>query len=209
VLKQGTDEWRQARCGSIGSSDAPRVVRKLKSGDFSADREQLLAEKLIERMTGTPFAGFKSAAMAQGVEREPLARMTYELVRGVSVEEIGLVTHPKIEGAHSSPDGYVGEKGGIEIKCPLPAAHLDMLLSEKIPGDYAVQMQWLMACSGRAWVDFVSFNPDFPAPMQMWVKRVPRDPVMIADLESAVRVFIVELESRIGRLTRRYLARAA
>jgi putative phage-type endonuclease len=209
VLKQGTDEWRQARCGSIGSSDAPRMVRKIKSGDYSADREQLLAEKLIERMTGTPFAGFKSAAMAQGVEREPLARMTYELVRGVTVEEVGLVTHPTIEGVHASPDGYVGEKGGIEIKCPLAAAHMNALLSETVAGDYLVQMHWQMACTGRAWIDFVSFHPDFPAPMQMWIKRVPRDPARIAELESAARVFIGELQGRIGRLTRRYLARAA
>jgi putative phage-type endonuclease len=208
VLKQGTDEWRQARCGSIGSSDAPRMVRKLKSGDYSADREQLLAEKLIERMTGTPFAGFKSAAMAQGVEREPLARMTYELVRGVTVEEVGLVTHPTIEGVHASPDGYVGEKGGIEIKCPLAAAHMNALLSETVAGDYLVQMHWQMACSGRAWTDFISFHPDFPPAMQMWVKRVPRDPARIAELESAARVFIGELQARIGRLTRRY-ARAA
>lgn len=204
MLIQGTDEWRLARCGSIGSSDMPRLTRKVKSGGWSADRDQLMGEKFMERLTRVPHQGFKSAAMLQGNEREPIARLTYELIRGVEIVEVGLVRHPSIEGAHASPDGLIGDHGLVEIKCPLPAAHLEALDNEKIPPDHMTQMQWQMACTDRAWCDYVSFNPDFPATMQLWVRRVARNQYDIDSYTIEAKRFIRELEDRIERLTRRY-----
>jgi len=207
MLQQGTDEWRQARCGSIGASDAPRVVRRIKNG-YSADRESVMAEKVLERLTNVPFQIYKTAAMLQGTAREPDARMTYELVKGAEVDEVGLIPHPLIQGAHASPDGYVAMQGLIEIKCPEPGKHLDTLLNETISNDHLVQMQWQMACTGRHWCDYVSFNPDFPPKMQLWVKRVPRDAAFIGELEREIRTFIRELEQKVDRLSRRYAAAA-
>jgi predicted phage-related endonuclease len=207
MLQQGTDAWRQARCGSIGASDAPRVVRRTKTG-YSADRDSLMASKVLERLTGVPVEIFKTAAMLQGTAREPEARMLYEMVRGVEVEEVGLVPHPFVKASHASPDGYVSGTGLIEIKCPLPAAHLDTLLTETISNDHLVQMAWQMACTGRHFCDFVSFNPDFPAPMQLWISRVNRDPRLIGELESEIRQFIRELEQKVDKLSRRYAVAA-
>ena len=209
-MLQGSDEWRQARCGSVGASDAPRVVRRIKSGGYSADRESLMAEKVLERLTDTPFEHYKSAAMLQGTAREPEARLLYELLRGVEVMEVSLFPHLNIKGAHASPDGLVLAPGGteasglVEIKCPLPAAHLDTLLTETISNDYTVQMQWQMACTGLPWCDYVSFNPDFPPHMQLWIKRVNRDQGLIAELEREIAAFIKELEAKVLKLSRRY-----
>jgi hypothetical protein len=209
-MLQGSEEWRQARCGSVGASDAPRVVRRIKSGGYSADRESLMAEKLLERLTNAPFEKFKSAAMLRGIVREPEGRLLYSMVRGVEVEQVGLVEHPFIKGSHASPDGYVLQPGGtalaglIEIKCPEPAAHLDTLLTETISNDYTVQMQWQMACTGYPWCDHVSFNPDFPPHMQLWIKRVHRDQTLIAELEREIATFIKELETKALKLSRRY-----
>jgi predicted phage-related endonuclease len=200
---QGSDAWKLRRCGSIGASDAPRVVRRTKTG-YSADRDSLMAEKVLERLTGVPVEKFKTAAMLQGTEREPEARMLYEMVRGVEVEEVSLVPHPLIQGSHASPDGYIGGTGLIEIKAPQPAAHLDTLLTETISEAHVVQIQWQMACTGRHWCDFVSFNPDFPAAMQLWISRVERDPRFIGELESEIRQFIRELEAKVAKLSRRY-----
>jgi hypothetical protein len=202
-MLQGTDEWRQARCGSIGASDAPRVVRRTKTG-YSADRESLMAEKVLERLTNTPVEIFKTQAMLQGTAREPEARLLYSMVRGVEVEEAGLVTHQFIKGSHASPDGYVSSVGLIEIKAPLPATHLNTLLTETISEAHLVQMAWQMACTGRVWCDFVSFNPDFPPAMQLWIKRVNRDQKFIGELESEIAAFIKELEQKVDRLSRRY-----
>jgi hypothetical protein len=213
-MLQGTDEWRQARCGSIGASDAPRVVRRIKSGGYSADRESLMAEKVLERLTLTPFEKFKSAAMLRGIEREPEARLLYSMVRGVEVEQVGLVEHTFIKGSHASPDGFVLQFGGtaieglIEIKCPEPAAHLDTLLTETISNDYTVQMTWQMACTKQAWCDYVSFNPDFPPHMQLWISRIHRDAGLIAELEREIAQFIKELDQKVDKLSRRYAVAA-
>jgi putative phage-type endonuclease len=207
MLQQRTDEWRQARCGSIGASDAPRVVRRVKSG-YSADRESLMWEKVVERITGKPFEIPKSFAMNQGTEREPDARLMYSIIKGVEVEEVGLVPHPFVKGSHCSPDGLVGARGLIEVKCPERKAHGEMLINEVISADYLTQMAWQMCCTGRDWCDFVSFNPDFPLRMQLWVKRVPRDAAFIAELEREITTFIKEIDRKVEQLSRRY-ARAA
>ena len=108
--------------------------------------------------------------------------MLYQMVRGVEVEEVALDPHPfAIKARTPRSDGLVLSAGAteaqglIEIKSPLPAAHLNTLLTETISEAHLVQMQWQLACTGRAWCDFVSFNPDFPPAMQMWIKRVNQD----------------------------------
>ena len=207
MLQQGSDEWRQARCGSVGASDAPRVVRRTKTG-YSADRDSLMAAKRLERLTGVPVEIPKTFAMLQGTAREPEGRLLYSIVRNVEVEEVGLVPHPFVKGSHASPDGYVGGTGLIEIKCPLPAAHFDTLDNETISNDHMVQMQWQMACTGRVWCDYVSFNPDFPPAMQLWIKRVPQDAKLIGELEREIMTFVKELEAKVVRLSRRYAVAA-
>jgi YqaJ-like viral recombinase domain len=207
-MLQGTDEWRQARCGSVGASDAPRVVRRTKTG-YSADRENLLAEKVLERLTNAPFEKYKTQSMLQGTAREPEARLLYQIVKGVEVELIGFVPHPGVKGSHCSPDGLIGLDGLVEIKCPEAAKHLDTLLNGQISNDHLVQVQWQMACTGRAWADFVSFSSDFPGPMQIFVKRVAADARLIGELEREIAMFISEIDRKVTELSRRYATMAA
>jgi hypothetical protein len=61
-------------------------------------------------------------------------------------------------------------------------------------------MQWQMACTGRAYCDFVSFDPRMPDDLQLWVRRVPRDDQVIAGLEKMVAEFLAELAEKIARL---------
>jgi putative phage-type endonuclease len=202
---QGTDEWRQARVGSVGASDAPKVVRRTKTG-YSADRDSLMAAKVLERLTGVPVEVFKTQAMLQGTAREPEARLLYSIVKNVEVEEVGIVLHPSIKGAHASPDGLIETGGLVEIKAPMPAQHLDMLINGVISNDHFVQMMWQLSCTGREWCDFVSYSSDFPSKMQMVIKRVHRDETLIRDLEREIAMFIKEIDRKIAELSRRFAA---
>lgn len=204
MLLQGTDEWRQERCGSVGSSDAPRAVRRIKSGGYSADRDSLITQKVVERLTGVPVEIPKTFAMQEGTRREPDSRLLYSIIKNVEVEQVGLVPHPLIAGAHASPDGFVGARGLVELKNPQIAAHLETLTNEVISQDYFVQMQWQMGCTGRDWCDYVSYHPAFPTSMQMWTKRVARDAKFIGELESEIRAVIREVERKVEQLSRRY-----
>jgi hypothetical protein len=198
--------FRQARCGSVGASDVPDLVRRTKTG-VSATRANLMALKVLERISSVAVPTYQSKAMADGIERQPLAIASYAFMYDVTVEQPpppGLVPHPLIDGTHASPDGLVGARGLVEVKCPQLAAHLHTLLSEKVENDYYVQIQWQLACTGRDWCDYVSWNPDFPAPMQLFVKRVHRDPERMSELETDVLMFQAELETTVAELRRRY-----
>lgn len=202
-LTQGTDEWARARAGSLGASQIHEALAKTKGG-WSASRGSLLARLAVERLTGVPVATFTNAAMAHGTATEPVARDTYAFVHDVTVAQIGMALHPEIKGTHASPDGLVGNDGLLEIKCPQHQQHLATLLGEPIKQAYIFQMQWQMRCCDREWCDFVSFQPDFPAEMQMWVHRVPRDDKLIAQIEAEVTAFLAELDETIAALRGAY-----
>lgn len=203
ALVQNTPEWLQARCGSVGASDVPDIVRKTKTGP-SATRDNLMALKVLERLTGVVSPTYQSLAMRNGHERQPMAISAYEFMTDQRVAPIGIIPHPWIEHAHASPDGLVGDNGLVEVKCPQPAAHLQALLTEKVERDYQVQVQWQMACGDRDWCDFVSWNPDFPPAMQLWFCRLQRDESWIDELVDEVVKFLLELDHKVAALKAHY-----
>ncbi len=142
--------------------------------------------------------------MQWGTEKEPDARAAYEFRTDATVAEIGFVVHPKIDASGASPDGLVGTDGLVEIKCPNTAGHLETLLGQEIAGKYITQMMWQMACTGRAWCDFVSYDPRMPENMRLFIKRVPRDDARIAELESEVAAFLLEMAVKLSQLNSLY-----
>lgn len=198
-IEQGSPEWFAARCGRVTASRVADVIAKTKSGP-SALRTNYLAELVAERLTGNVAPSFTNDAMRWGTEQEPVARQAYEFREEVEVQQVGFVIHPTIEQSGASPDGLVMSSGLVEIKCPNTATHIDTLLSQTIPAKYTTQMQWQMACTGRAWCDFVSFDPRMPADMQLFVCRLRRDQDLIIDLEREVSAFLSELDDKVSRL---------
>lgn len=200
---QGSPEWLALRAGKVTASRVADVIAKTKSGP-AASRANYMAELVAERLTGTATEGFTSAAMQHGKDTEPQARAAYEFARGVDVAELAFAAHPTIENAGASPDGMVGDDGLIEIKCPNTATHIDTLLGGSIPDKYIVQMQWQMACTGRQWCDFVSFDPRLPESMALYIQRVPRDDARITQLEVEVVTFLVEVAHTVQSLRAKY-----
>lgn len=198
-IAQRTDAWYAARCGSLGASQVADAIARTRSG-WGASRSNVMATLIAERLTGRPADTFQSAAMRWGNEVEPQARAAYELYAGVDVTECGLYRHPEIAGTHASPDGLIGDDGLLEIKSPNTATHIETLINGTIAAGYITQMNWQMACTGRQWVDFVSFDPRMPDDLQLWTKRIERDDQVIADLERMVAEFIAELEAKLQRL---------
>ena len=202
-IVQGSKEWHQARLGRVTASCVADVVAKTKTG-YSASRANYMADLIAERLTGKPTEGFTNAAMQWGTDKEPEARIAYEFERGVTVVQVGFVNHPRIDMTGASPDGLIGEDGLVEIKCPNTATHLETLLGAPIAAKYVTQMQWQMACAGRHWCDFASFDPRLPASMALHIRRVERDDAMIADLEREVQKFLFEIEEKVSRLRASY-----
>lgn len=196
---QGSPEWFAQRLGKVTASRLVDVLAKVKVGEAAA-RANYRAELVAERLTGKVAEGFSNAAMKWGTECEPLARAAYEAEFGLLVEEVGMVQHPTIANTGASPDGLVSTDGLIEIKCPETKSHIDTLLSKAAPAKYIPQMQWQMACTGRDWVDFVSFDPRMPADLQLFVCRVLRDAELIHQYEIEVRAFLAEVDATVTSL---------
>ena len=202
-MEQRTDEWYAARLGKVTASRIADVMAKTKSG-YSASRANYMAELIVERLTGQKGDSYQNAAMMWGTNTEPLARAAYEAHRGVLVEETGFVPHPSGAMTGASPDGLVDADGLVEIKCPNTATHIDTLMSDDAPTKYFAQMQWQMACTGRAWCDFVSFDPRMPKEMQLFVFRVERDDTWITMAEEAVQEFLSELDEKVSKLKEKF-----
>lgn len=199
---QGSSVWHQARLGCVTASRIAEVVARTKSG-YGAARQTYMRQLLAERLTGLVAEVYINAAMRWGTDMEPDAVAVYEEATGVVTELVGFLSHPAIAYAGASPDRLVGDEGLLEVKCPASATHIDTLLSGEVPERYVLQMQWQMACSGRAWCDFVSFDPRMPEDYAFFVTRVRRDEECIAWLEDETRRFIGEIEQRLDDLEMR------
>lgn len=198
-VHQGTDAWKQLRLGKVTASRVADVVAKTKTG-WGASRANYAAQLITERLTGQPAESYTNAAMQWGTATEPQARTAYAFFADCEVAEVGFINHPRIEMAGCSPDGLVGDDGLVEIKCPNTATHIEFLLGGGIDEKYLKQMQWQMACTGRMWCDFASFDPRLPAELQLKIERMNRDDVLIASLENDVALFLGEIEAKMNRL---------
>ncbi len=200
---QRTESWISARLGHVTASRIADVVARTRSGPAAA-RANYAADLIAERMTGVPAELFVSAPMQWGIDTEPLARAAYSFHADVDVADAGFILHPRIAMSGASPDGLIGHDGLIEIKCPNTATHIDRLLGTPIADKYIVQMQWQLACTGRSWCDFVSFDPRLPESMRLSTIRVQRDPDRIEALEREVIEFLEGISKTMELLTERW-----
>ena len=60
-----------------------------------------------------------------------------------------------------------------------------------------------MACTGRQWVDFVSFDPRLPEHLMLEIIRVDRDQSLIDQYSEAVSIFLAEVSKTVELLNSR------
>ena len=190
-FEQGSQEWLQSRLGKPTASNFGKLITP--TGKPSASAESYINELIAQRITGELPEFFKSEAMERGNELEPHAKASYEFTHDVEVVEVGLCLHDEFE-CGASPDGLIGEDGGIEIKCPLPHTHVAYLRAGEVPSKYIPQIQGCMWITGRKWWDFMSYHPA----MENLIVRVERDDAYIKKLADAVirSVAQIEIESK-------------
>ena len=199
TAEQGSPEWLAARAGKVTASMISNVLAKPETAAFRDYQAQIVAELLTGKPQGSDFT---NQHMEFGTENEPFARSAYEVSTGFTVDEVGLVLHPTIDRAGASPDGLVGDGGDglVEIKCPKVATHLSYICAGVVPTKYRNQMLWQMACTERGWCDFVSFRPDLPEHLQLFVIRFQRDEAKIKELTTAVNSFLVQVDEMLKKL---------
>lgn len=208
MIEQGTPEWHALRCGKATASRVADAVTRTKTG-WAASRANYLAELVAERLTGAQAEGFVSGPMKWGKDCEPQAIAAYRFYTGHALDKVAFVDHPTIPMAGASPDRLVNGDGLMEVKCPTSNTHIATLLGAPIDPAYLIQMQWQLACTGRDWCDWVSFDPRMPEDMALHIERVERDDKRIKELESQVAEFLAEVAAKVDALTAKFRQEAA
>lgn len=178
--KQQGDTWIRNRIGRITGSRIADVcsylVIKSRAGESSAKRNNYQMELIAERLTGRARDHYVSPAMEHGTATEDDARLYYEKAVGEMCIPVSFVLHPKYDFTGSSPDSLVGDDGVLEIKCPESTTHLQYVLDGKVPDEYLPQIVWELACTGREWADFVSFDPRIQdETLRFFYRRIKRE----------------------------------
>lgn len=205
---QGSDEWLEARLGCVTASCFADVMAK---GE-GAVRKKYMRRLVAERLTGKPVETFSNPHLERGTEQEGYARMEYESATGNLVEEVGFIRHSELM-AGGSPDGLIDLDGGIEIKSVIPTVQIETIerggaFNGRVPRtayppSHKAQIQGNLWITGRKWWDFVSYSPDMPEPLRLFICRVDRDEEYIKNLEAEVIKFLAEAEEMYQRLIRR------
>jgi putative phage-type endonuclease len=189
-IVQGTPEWLKARLGCATASRANDFC----AAETTAAYQNLLWQLVAERETQTIEEGYTNADMQRGTEMEPVARAAYEAHTGTFVTQTGFWLHPKIPYFGASPDGLVGDDGLIEIKCPRTSTHLRYKSENKAPTQYKRQMICQLLCTGRKWVDFVSFDNRVRDSKQLFIVRFEPKQSELDEMLKKVQAFLANVE---------------
>lgn len=171
------------RPSTISPSGFAKLMTKGRGKDAEFGQTAIsYAEEIVQLMMGVQPENFVSYDMQRGIDTEPLVVAKYEQTKMVEVYGKERYYHPKYEFISGEPDGLVGKDGIIEVKCPNQNNHFKNLLEGAQISDYKWQIQGYMWLLDRKWVDFCSFNQDYPEKYQLSINRVLRDDAMIAEL---------------------------
>lgn len=192
-VEQGSDEWLKARLGVITASEFSKIITA--SGSKSASANEYMGKLIAEHVTGEQQDTYCSDDMVRGNELEPKARMFFEAIKGVKVDEVGMVYKDSTKNIACSPDGLLYrstngfdfdcENKGLEIKCPKLANHIGYVISDQMPTKYIAQVQGSMWVTGTdAWW-FMSYHPDY----KPFIILVERDDVYIKKMERIILSF--------------------
>lgn len=195
TCEQGSTDWLLQRRGRITGS---RIKDVLKIGG-PAKRDDYKRQLVAERTTGEISSRYVTTEMQFGTENEPFARAEYEIESGNRVDEVGFILHPQYDFTGSSPDGLVGSEGAVEFKVPRSENHIKWIDAGILPPEHEPQCAWALACTGREWIDFISFDPRQKRWPRLFTVRMFRDEERIQQIEAEVVRFHEEIESMIAK----------
>lgn len=197
--KQGSDEWLAARCGLVTASNFADVLAK---GEGKT-RKNYLWRIVGERLSGVQYYGFKNSHTDRGNADEPISCLSYEAKTGNLVSRVGFMRFESML-CGCSPDGLVGDDGGIEMKNVIPSVQAETIDKGGYPSSHKAQIQGNLWVTGRAWWDFVSHSEDIQdEDLRTYVFRVERDEAYIKNLETEVERFLAEVNVTIADLKRK------
>jgi len=182
-FNQGSEEWFKIRLGRFGSTDAQAVASNGRGLDT------LCYQKVAEIIIGQPQESYTNENIERGIKLESMARSVYEIETGNLVKQVGYLEVNERIGC--SPDGLVGKKGGVEIKCPNDTNYIRYLCEGKVDSKYMWQVQFFLYITKRSWWDFVVFNENLN---KINITRIKPDKEAFSKIELGLQSGIKKIE---------------
>lgn len=195
-VDQLSADWLRLHIGRVTGSELQNLVTPefaIRTGEMP---KTYLYKKLAEAYRGQIMPGFSTWTTEQGQELEAEARAWYSLeYDDYPCKLVGFVEHDNGR-CGASPDGLLGDDGGLEIKSPEPHTHVKYLMQGVLPKEYAPQVHMNLYATVRKWWRFVSYRRGFPA----LVLHIDRDETIISKIEKALAGFYVEFDAGMAKL---------
>ena len=196
---QRTDEWHTQRLGRLSGSNAHDMLSRKKPETKA--RRNLRVALASERVFGqSAQSDYTNSAMEWGIEQEPHAINAYEAHTFTEVTPVGYVFHNK-RWLGCSPDGFVGEEGVLEVKCPHQMAvhweNLQAIQQGKIPARYLPQLRHNLWLTGREWIDLCSYYPAWSDEegMGLVIARFSREEAKLDEYATLASDFLEEVKA--------------
>lgn len=165
-LIQGSDEWKNARCGLLTASEMHLICTPtLKAASNDKERSHLY-ELLAQRITQYVEPRYVGDDMLRGQEDEIDALALYDK-HYAPVTRVGFITNDKWGFTLGySPDGLVEHDGQVECKSRSQKYQIRTIAQyvheNEIDPDFMIQVQTGLLVSERAWCDLVSYCGGLP-----------------------------------------------
>lgn len=170
-IQQNSEEWEQLRLGKVTASNFGTIMAN-NGGAFGEPAKRYALQLALEIINNQKAEySFTNQHMERGHEQEPIARMLYENEYFIDVTNGGFFD---CGDYGDSPDGLVNDDGVIEIKSVIASTHYATLKRNSFDPSYKWQLIGHLDCTGRDWVDFISYCSDFPEHKQLIVYRLNR-----------------------------------
>lgn len=184
---QRSEDWHKQRAGRVTGS----VVGAILGIAPYMTREDVL-RSMVRAYHGAEREFKGNVATEWGTTNEAGAVMDYELETGNAVQEAYFVPFDDWLGA--SPDGYIGDDGLLEVKCPygIRVQQEPQFKSIWDQPHYYAQIQIQLYCCGRSSCDFWQWTPHGTK-----LERVDYDPEWINNTLPALRQFHAEYLSEL------------
>lgn len=171
-VQQNTEEWQALRTGKVTASNFACFMANYGKA-FGEPAQRYALQIALERLTGKKAEhSFSNEHMERGHEQEPVAKILY------AEETFSDVLHGGFFDCGEygdSPDARIGDSGLLEVKSVIAPTHYATIQRGSFDPAYKWQLVGHLDCTGREWVDFVSYCSDFPEGSQLFIHRLTRD----------------------------------
>ena len=150
-MEQRTDEWFAARKGRITASAVGAIL------GLSPHMTRAAAMRAMVRAREGAEPEFTGNIATQyGENNEAGAIAEYQMETGRTVNPVGFVTREDWAGC--SPDGLIGDDGGLEVKCPFGKRKEGDLKPLEDQPHYYAQVQFSLWVTGRKFWHFYQWT---------------------------------------------------